>query len=424
MPERWKDRAPRVVRRPDGSDVWSFEGSTIPNIGLNAVAGRPKEEYGIEPTAFDEMRPAAGTSTSGSRTWTPAGCSGRCASRRSPGSRAGCSPPPTTRTWPSPPCGPTTTGTSTPGAARPRPLHPDGPARCCGTRSWPPRGAPPGRQGRALGLTFTENPATLGYPSFHHEHWDPLWRALCDTDTVLSIHLGSSGQLAVTSPDAPIDVMITLQPMNICQAAADLLWSRVLREFPDIRIALSEGGTGWIPYFLDRIDRTYDMHHLWTGQDFGDRRPSDVFRQHFLTCFIADPWAWPCATTSASTTSPGSATTPTATRRGPRPRGAGRGVAATTCPTTTSTRSPTRTRMRWYSYDPFAHVPKEQAPSPPCGPGPRATTSRSAPTTRAASSAPTRAPTSASSPRRRHARAATPPSAPPERPQFVSASRR
>ncbi len=29
----------------------------IPNIGLNAVAGRPKEEYGIEPTAFDEMRP-------------------------------------------------------------------------------------------------------------------------------------------------------------------------------------------------------------------------------------------------------------------------------------------------------------------------------------------------------------------------------
>ena len=29
----------------------------IPNVGLNAVAGRPKEEYGIEPTAFDEMRP-------------------------------------------------------------------------------------------------------------------------------------------------------------------------------------------------------------------------------------------------------------------------------------------------------------------------------------------------------------------------------
>jgi hypothetical protein len=31
------------------------------------------------------------------------------------------------------------------------------------------------------------------------------------------------------------------------------------------------------------------MHHRWTGQDFGGRLPSDVFREHFLTCFIADP---------------------------------------------------------------------------------------------------------------------------------------
>ena len=69
---------------------------------------------------------------------------------------------------------------------------------------------------------LTENPATLGYPSFHSDHRDPLWRAVVDEGVVISIHLGSSGQLAVTAPDAPVDVMITLQPMNICQAAADL----------------------------------------------------------------------------------------------------------------------------------------------------------------------------------------------------------
>src|ERR1700704_2887611 len=57
IPRRFKDRAPRVVRQDDGADVWAFGGSIIPNIGLNAVAGRPREEYGIEPTAFDEMRP-------------------------------------------------------------------------------------------------------------------------------------------------------------------------------------------------------------------------------------------------------------------------------------------------------------------------------------------------------------------------------
>lgn len=40
---------------------------------------------------------------------------------------------------------------------------------------------------------------------------------------------------------------------------------------------------------LDRVDRTYEMHHKWTGQDFGTKLPSDVFREHFLICFISDP---------------------------------------------------------------------------------------------------------------------------------------
>jgi len=46
-------------------------------------------------------------------------------------------------------------------------------------------------------------------------YWTPLWEALVDTDTVLNVHIGSSGRLAITAPDAPMDVMITLQPMNI-----------------------------------------------------------------------------------------------------------------------------------------------------------------------------------------------------------------
>jgi hypothetical protein len=40
---------------------------------------------------------------------------------------------------------------------------------------------------------------------------------------MVCIHLGFSGRLFVTAPDAPANVMITLQSMNICQVAADLL---------------------------------------------------------------------------------------------------------------------------------------------------------------------------------------------------------
>jgi hypothetical protein len=79
-----------------------------------------------------------------------------------------------------------------------------------------------------------------------------------------------------------------VQPINIVSCAADLLWSRVLKEFPAIKFALSEGGIGWIPYFLERADYVHQHHHYWTHQDFGGKLPSEVWREHMIVCFIDD----------------------------------------------------------------------------------------------------------------------------------------
>ena len=56
IPAKYRDDAPRIVDLPNGDEAWLFAGQTIPNIGLNAVAGQPPEEYGIDPTA---VRPDA-----------------------------------------------------------------------------------------------------------------------------------------------------------------------------------------------------------------------------------------------------------------------------------------------------------------------------------------------------------------------------
>ncbi|HEX4778532.1 MAG TPA: amidohydrolase family protein [Acidimicrobiia bacterium] len=362
LPRRHADAAPRVERTDDGSDVWLFNGVTIPNIGLNAVAGRPKEEYGVEPTAFDEMRPGCFDVHERVKDMDAAGVLASMCFPSFPGFSARLFAAADDKDlalavvqayndwhvdeW----CG------AYPGRFVPMALP----------VLWDPElAAQEVRRVAAKGchsLTFTENPAMLGYPSFHDPHWDPLWRAVCDEGTVVSIHLGSSGKLAVTADDAPVDVMITLQPMNICQAAADLLWSRVLKEFPQIRIALSEGGTGWIPYFLDRLDRTYDMHRAWTGQDFGDRLPSDVFREHFLTCFIDDPVglvlrdkigidniAWECdyPHSDSSWPNPGEDLLRSADAAG--------------VPDADLEKITWENAARWYSFDPFEHRTREQS---------------------------------------------------------------
>jgi predicted TIM-barrel fold metal-dependent hydrolase len=211
-------------------------------------------------------------------------------------------------------------------------------------------------------LTFTENPAAMGYPSFHDDYWTPLWEALVDTDTVMNVHIGSSGRLAITAPDAPMDVMITLQPMNIVQAAADLLWSKPIKKYPDLKIALSEGGTGWIPYFLERADRTYEMHSTWTGQDFKGKKPSEVFREHFLTCFISDHVGvalrneigidnicWEADYPHSDSMWPGA------------PEQLHEVLEKNSVPDDEVNKMTFENAMRWYHWDPFTHISREQA---------------------------------------------------------------
>ncbi|HLG00937.1 MAG TPA: amidohydrolase, partial [Acidimicrobiia bacterium] len=49
VPEKYLDQAPKLATLDDGTEEWQWQGQTATNIGLNAVAGRPPEEYGTEP---------------------------------------------------------------------------------------------------------------------------------------------------------------------------------------------------------------------------------------------------------------------------------------------------------------------------------------------------------------------------------------
>ena len=58
LPAKLQSEAPRVVETAEGHEVWQFDGKVFFQVGLNAVVGRKTEDWKVEPTRFDEMRPA------------------------------------------------------------------------------------------------------------------------------------------------------------------------------------------------------------------------------------------------------------------------------------------------------------------------------------------------------------------------------
>ena len=138
-------------------------------------------------------------------------------------------------------------------------------------------------------ICFSEGPAALGLPSVHTQHWDPLWAACQATDTVVNMHIGSSSTFPQTSPDAPSLVTIALTFEGAAHALVDWLCSGVLARFDRLRIVLSEGQVGWMPFVLERLDHAWD-HARGYGQvrDRVPQPPSTYVPGRVFGCIFDD----------------------------------------------------------------------------------------------------------------------------------------
>jgi len=160
----------------------------------------------------------------------------------------------------------------------------------------------------AKSIAFSENPTKLGLPSIHTGHWDPVFRACDETGFVISMHVGSSSNLIRTSEDMPtLAFMAYSAAANQAGTLLDWLFSGNFTRFPNLKIALSEGSIGWMPYFLERAEQVIDKQRFWASRfdigmnathDRGERKgesrfdlDTDVrrlFKDHVFGTFIED----------------------------------------------------------------------------------------------------------------------------------------
>ena len=73
----------------------------------------------------------------------------------------------------------------------------------------------------------------------------------------MCLHIGQGFAALQLAPDGPVDNLMIMACQISMLGAQDLLWGPAFRKFPDLKVAFSEGGIGWIPFYLDRCDRHF-----------------------------------------------------------------------------------------------------------------------------------------------------------------------
>ncbi len=289
LPSGLQDRAPKIVETDRGHEVWEFEGERHFQVGQNAVAGRRPETVKIEPFRFDQMRRGCWDIDARIRDMD---INGIWASLNFPSMITGF-------------CG------------RVYAQAKDAELGLAVTRAWndwmyeewwqpyperiipmgitwladPEIGAEEIRRNAERGftsVTLPERPHRIGFPSIFDEYWEPIIAACAETETVISLHVGSSGMVEFPKGAPAIQLGATLFGQLSLTACAEWVWSGWAVKYPALKVAMAEGGIGWVAMLMDRLENIVDRSGY--GLDgFGGKRPADVLREHFWFCTIDDP---------------------------------------------------------------------------------------------------------------------------------------
>ncbi len=135
-------------------------------------------------------------------------------------------------------------------------------------------------------VAFSENPSKLGLPSMYTGEWDPVWQACEESDTTVSMHIGSSSSMPSTSADAPLATSMSLYAQNAEGSMVDWVFSGTLQRFSDIKITYAESQVGWMPFQVERMDSVFSDGRGGVGGD--GPLPSETVRGRVFGCIFDD----------------------------------------------------------------------------------------------------------------------------------------
>lgn len=125
--------------------------------------------------------------------------------------------------------------------------------------------------------------------------WDALWAALQETGVPLSFHIGGGGNIrlgATASYDQDpwiIPAFAASVPLQLDEPLAAMIYSGALEEHPGLKLVLAESGIGWLPYYVARMDGTYEKHCRPNPRSATKMLPSELFSRQIWATFEEEP---------------------------------------------------------------------------------------------------------------------------------------
>jgi predicted TIM-barrel fold metal-dependent hydrolase len=288
VPVAMRDRAPHVVEE-DGRQMWVWEGGTESTMGLNAVAGKPREAWGAEPVRFDDMIPGCYDPHERAKDLLSNGIFASVAFPTLPGFAGrkfqtfadkdlalAC-----VRAWNDflidEWCA------AEPEVFVPMTIAPvwdvdlavEETARCLerGTKA----------------LCWMEDPANLGLPGYHTDYWEPLFALTQEAGVPVCMHIGGASPSATHDQNSVPMVEIAAAFTHAARSSVNMMCSHIPRKYPGVKLVWSEGGIGWITAAIERADRQWERHKYWTHVPDADVLPSDVAKRNMWFCMIEEP---------------------------------------------------------------------------------------------------------------------------------------
>ena len=139
-------------------------------------------------------------------------------------------------------------------------------------------------------MIWCSPPADQPYSS---ESYDPFWAAAQDLDMPVSLHAITGMERIPWEYGAEKRAMrSTVTPHEIEKSFSILILSGVLERFPRLKIVSAENNCGWLPYYLQRMDRGFARFGpSGTVTPWPTKltlKPSEYFRRQMYCTFIDD----------------------------------------------------------------------------------------------------------------------------------------